>query len=588
MLKRTANCGDIREEHSGNKVIINGWLHKKRNLGGLVFADIRDRSGIVQVVFDPNVIDKNVFDNIQSVKLESVVAIQGTVRRRLSENANLATGKVEIVAETFELLSPADDLPFNPFSGQDVDENVRLKYRYLDMRNPSVRNILELRAKITQAVRNFLIENGFIEVETPYLTKSTPEGARDFLVPSRVNRGRFYALPQSPQLFKQILMIGGFERYFQIARCFRDEDLRIDRQPEFTQIDIEMSFIEQEDIINIIEEMYVKLFKQILNVEIKSPFPRITYEEAKLRFGSDKPDLRFGMEIKDITKQFENSQVQIIKNAVEKGEKLLALFLPGGANLSRSEVDSLKEEVKSIGLGGFIDVKIVNGELKSSFVKLMTEEEKQSLLSLGKDDELAMLFIGDKKHCYDLVGRARLMLANKFMLIPKNMLNFLWVVDFPFFSYNEEEKRYEAEHHPFTMPKTEDLDKLETDKDNVHAIAYDLVLNGSELGGGSIRIHNPEIQKRVFSAIGLSDDESEARFGFLLKALKLGAPPHGGIAFGLDRLVWIMSNANSLRDVIAFPKTTSGICPLTDAPSTVYSKQLDELGIKVVKNGQDA
>lgn len=588
MLKRTVNCGEIGIAHIGENLIINGWLQKKRNLGGLIFVDVRDRSGLVQAVFDPEVIEKSAFESIRSVKLESVIGIKGMVRKRITENTNISTGKIEIVAEQLEVFSPSEDLPFNPFSGQEVDETVRLRYRYLEMRKPEVRKTFELRAKIIQAVRNFLIEQGFIEVETPYLTKSTPEGARDFLVPSRLNRGKFYALPQSPQLFKQILMIGGFEKYFQIARCFRDEDLRVDRQPEFTQIDIEMSFVEQKDIINTIEEMYVRVFKQILNVDVASPFPCISYDVAKARFGSDKPDTRFGMEIQDLTELFKNSQIQIIHNSISKGQKILALFLPGGGKLSRSEVDSLKEDFKSIGINGFIDFRIKNGDIKSSFAKFLSNDEKNTLLSIGKDDELAMIFTLDQKSCYDLAGRARLMVANRFGLIPKGKFNFLWVVDFPFFSYNEEEKRYEAEHHPFTMPKIEDLDKLESDKESVHAIAYDLVLNGSELGGGSIRIHNPDIQKRVFNAIGLNDEESEARFGFLLEALKLGAPPHGGIAFGLDRLVWIMAKANSLRDVIAFPKTTSGICPLTDAPSSVYKTQLNELGIEVKKNGQDA
>ncbi len=588
MLKRNMKCGEINDTVVGKSVIVNGWIQRKRNLGGLLFIDIRDRSGIVQIVIDPNAIGNDTFKNIEKIKLESVVGIKGTVRVRIAENPSLSTGKFEVLAEDYELFSPSEDLPFNPFSGQDVDETVRLRYRYLDMRKPEVREVFEMRARITQSVRNFLIEKGFIEVETPYLTKSTPEGARDFIVPSRVNKGKFYALPQSPQLFKQILMISGFEKYFQIARCFRDEDLRVDRQPEFTQIDIEMSFIEQEDIIKIIEEMYAKLFKEVGGVELTTPFPIMKYDEAKVRFGSDKPDTRFGMEIQDLTEHFKNCNIQFINNGIENGQKVLALFLPNGGKLSRSEIDSLKEEVKLNGANGFIDFKITNGELKSSFTKFLSDLEKASLLSAGNDDDLAMLFIVDSKKGYDLVGRVRLLLASKFKLIPEGRLNFLWVVDFPFFAYNEQEGRYEAEHHPFTMPKIEDLDKLETDKESVHAIAYDLVLNGSELGGGSIRIHTPELQKRVFNAIGLKEDESEARFGFLLKALRLGAPPHGGIAFGLDRLVWIMTKANSLRDVIAFPKTTSGICPLTDAPSAIYGKQLDELGIEVKNNGSNA
>ncbi len=579
-LKRTFNCGEIREEDIGKSVIVNGWVQRKRNLGGLLFMDLRDRSGIVQIVFDPEK-----FPDVETLKVESVIGVKGTVRKRVSENPNLKTGKVEISAEEIEIFSRAEDLPFNPFSGQDVDETIRLKYRYLDLRRPEVRNVFEMRAKITAAVRNFLIENGFIEVETPYLTKSTPEGARDFLVPSRLNRGKFYALPQSPQLFKQILMIGGFEKYFQIARCFRDEDLRQDRQPEFTQIDMEMSFVDQEDIINLVEKMYKTIFKEVLSVELNIPFPKMEYAEAMRRFGSDKPDLRFGMEIKDFTEEFKYSDSTLIQKNIEQGNRVLALFLPGGATLSRREVDNLKEEVKKIGLGGFIDLKIKEGNLSSSFSKFLSDSEKNLILVNGQDGDLVMLFLVPEKTGFELVGRVRSFLGEKFNLIRKGEWNFLWIVDFPFFSYNEEEKRYEAEHHPFTMPNPHDLDKLETDKDHVRAIAYDLVLNGNELGGGSVRIHNPELQKRVFSAIGLSEKEADEKFGFLIKALKLGAPPHGGIAFGLDRLVWIMANAKSLRDVIAFPKTTAGISPLSGAPSEVSDAQLKELGLEVKKNG---
>ena len=579
-LKRTFNCGEIREEDIGKSVIVNGWVQRKRNLGGLLFMDLRDRSGIVQIVFDPEK-----FPDVETLKVESVIGVKGTVRKRVSENPNLKTGKVEISAEEIEIFSRAEDLPFNPFSGQDVDETIRLKYRYLDLRRPEVRNVFEMRAKITAAVRNFLIENGFIEVETLYLTKSTPEGARDFLVPSRLNRGKFYALPQSPQLFKQILMIGGFEKYFQIARCFRDEDLRQDRQPEFTQIDMEMSFVDQEDIINLVEKMYKTIFKEVLSVELNIPFPKIEYAEAMRRFGSDKPDLRFGMEIKDFTEEFKHSESTLIQKNIEQRNRVLVLFLPGGATLSRREVDNLKEEVKKIGLGGFIDLKIKEGNLSSSFSKFLSDSEKNLILVNGQDGDLVMLFLVPEKTGFELVGRVRSFLGEKFNLIRKGEWNFLWIVDFPFFSYNEEEKRYEAEHHPFTMPNPHDLDKLETDKDHVRAIAYDLVLNGNELGGGSVRIHNPELQKRVFSAIGLSEKEADEKFGFLIKALKLGAPPHGGIAFGLDRLVWIMANAKSLRDVIAFPKTTAGISPLSGAPSEVSDAQLKELGLEVKKNG---
>ncbi|MCD6426560.1 MAG: aspartate--tRNA ligase [Caldisericaceae bacterium] len=586
MLKRTVVCRDVTEEKLSEKVVVNGWVQGKRNLGGLLFFDIRDRSGIVQVVFDPDKVSEEKFKLARSVKTESVVGISGTVQKRVSENPNLKTGKVEIIVEDMEIFSMSEDLPFNPFSDQETDETVRLKYRYRDLRKPEVRKVFELRAKIANSIRQFLISEGFIETETPYLTKSTPEGARDFLVPSRLNRGKFYALPQSPQLFKQILMVGGFEKYFQFARCFRDEDLRQDRQPEFTQIDMEMSFVEQEDILSLTERMFKKVFSEVMGEEIKIPFERMRYSEAMRRFGSDKPDLRYGMEIHDLTESFKNSASNLIRKNVENGNKVLALFLEGGAELSRKEVENLKERVKQEGLEGFIDIKIKNYELKSSFAKFISEEEKRAMFSVANDNSLAMLFLTDPKKGFELVGRVRMILAKKFGLIPKNVWKFLWITDFPFFSFNEEEGRYEAEHHPFTMPNPEDLEKLETDKDNVRAIAYDLVLNGNELGGGSIRIHNPELQKRVFKAIGLSEEDAEKKFGFLLKALKLGAPPHGGIAFGFDRIVWLLSGANSLRDVIAFPKTTSGISPLTDAPSEVSESQLEELGIEVKKKNE--
>jgi aspartyl-tRNA synthetase len=585
MLKRNINCGEVTEEKVGESVIVNGWVQRKRNLGGLLFIDLRDRSGIVQIVFDPAKFSADTFKTMQSVKTESVIGVQGIVQKRVSENPSLKTGKVEIVADKFEIFSIAEDLPFNPFSNQEVDETVRLKYRYLDLRKPEVRHVFEMRAKITDSIRRFLISKGFIEVETPYLTKSTPEGARDFLVPSRLNRGKFYALPQSPQLFKQILMVGGFERYFQIARCFRDEDLRQDRQPEFTQIDMELSFVDQEDIISIVEEMYKTLFKDVLNTDIEIPFRRMEYAEAMRRFGSDKPDLRFGMEIKDLTETFKHSASKLIHDNLEKGNKVLALFLPDGADLSRKQTDELKEDAKEMGFQGFIDLKIKKGEVKGSFAKFLSEDEVHALLLNGEENDLAMLFLVPEK-MREAVGRMRVFLGKKFGLINENEWNFLWIVDFPFFSYNEEEKRYEAEHHPFTMPKAEDIDNLEVDKEHVRAYAYDLVLNGNELGGGSIRIHNPELQKRVFKAIGLGEKEAEQKFGFLIKALKLGAPPHGGIAFGLDRLVWLLTKTKSLRDVIAFPKTTSGLSPLTDAPSEVSKKQLDELGIEIKKQNE--
>ena len=572
------DCGALRKEHAGEVVTLSGWVHRRRDHGGLIFVDLRDRSGIVQVVFDPDT-SKDNFVQAEKLRSEFCVQIKGEVNIRPAglENKELATGEIEVKAKELNILSTSQVLPFALDTRTDVDENVRLRYRYLDLRRPELQQNFILRHRITKAVRDFLDHEGFLEVETPMLTKSTPEGARDYLVPSRVNPGTFFALPQSPQIFKQLLMVSGFEKYFQIAKCFRDEDLRKDRQPEFTQIDMEMSFIDTEDIYNLIERMFTDIFNKVMGIKLTTPFPRMTYAEAMRRFGSDKPDTRFGIELTDVSDLVNKCGFKVFADTVAKGGEVKGICVPGCADYTRKQLDDLTLLAQELGAKGLAYM-LVKEEVKSPIAKFFTPEEIKALLErMGAKEGDLVLFVADKPTTVAAVlGRLRLDFGAELGLIPENQLNFLWVVDFPLLEWSEEEKRYVAVHHPFTSPKDKDFDK---DPANAVAKAYDLVLNGVELGGGSIRIHDAELQAKLFSVLGISPEEAEDKFGFLLKAFKFGPPPHGGIAFGLDRMIWLLAGAESIRDVIAFPKTQKAVCLLTDAPSSVSEKQLRELHI---------
>lgn len=572
------DCGALRKEHAGEVVTLSGWVHRRRDHGGLIFVDLRDRSGIVQVVFDPDT-SKDNFVQAEKLRSEFCVQIKGEVNIRPAglENKELATGEIEVKAKELNILSTSQVLPFALDTRTDVDENVRLRYRYLDLRRPELQQNFILRHRITKAVRDFLDHEGFLEVETPMLTKSTPEGARDYLVPSRVNPGTFFALPQSPQIFKQLLMVSGFEKYFQIAKCFRDEDLRKDRQPEFTQIDMEMSFIDTEDIYNLIERMFTDIFNKVMGIKLTTPFPRMTYAEAMRRFGSDKPDTRFGIELTDVSDLVNKCGFKVFADTVAKGGEVKGICVPGCADYTRKQLDDLTLLAQELGAKGLAYM-LVKEEVKSPIAKFFTPEEIKALLErMGAKEGDLVLFVADKPTTVAAVlGRLRLDFGAELGLIPEDQMNFLWVVDFPLLEWSEEEKRYVAVHHPFTSPKDKDFDK---DPANAVAKAYDLVLNGVELGGGSIRIHDAELQAKLFSVLGISPEEAEDKFGFLLKAFKFGPPPHGGIAFGLDRMIWLLAGAESIRDVIAFPKTQKAVCLLTDAPSSVSEKQLRELHI---------
>ncbi len=585
-MKRTNYCSDLRIEDVGKTVTVFGWCQRQRNLGQLIFIDLRDRTGVVQLAFDDST-DRAIFEKASDVRSEFVLAASGVVRERSSKNKEIPTGEIEIEVTELKVLGLSETPPFEIVENSKAGEDIRLKYRYLDLRRPDLQKNLLMRSKITKVTRDYFYENGFVEIETPMLMKSTPEGARDYLVPSRIHKGSFYALPQSPQIYKQLTMVAGFDRYMQIARCFRDEDLRADRQPEFTQIDLEMSFVDVEDVLSVGEGFVKRLFKEVLDVDVPMPLPRITYKDAMERYGSDKPDTRYGMEIVNLTDVVKDCGFGVFKNAIAGGGSVRAINVKNAYSvLTRKEIDKLTEMVKGIGGKGIAFIRIGEDSTACSFSKFMTEEEMNAIYSaMGAEKGDVILIIADtnNSHVLTQLGQLRTTVAKKLDIIP-DQFNFLWVVEFPFFEYDEEEKTWVAMHHPFTSPLDECLPYLESDKGNVRAKAYDLVLNGTELCSGSIRITNPELQDRIFALLGLSEEEAHNKFGFLLDAFKYGAPPHGGLGLGLDRLVMLMLKKDNLRDVIAFPKVQNASELMTMAPSTVDEKQLKELGIDIVSD----
>ena len=584
-LKRSHFCGNLKEEQIGESVTLMGWVQKSRNLGSIVFADLRDYTGIVQVVFDGDT-DEAIFEKATKLRSEFCVAVVGAVRMRSSINENIPTGKIEVLASELKILSESDVPPIYVKDDDDVSDDLRLKYRALDLRKPRSQSILRTRSRVYKLTRDFFDSEGFVEVETPMLNKPTPEGARDYLVPSRIHDGEFYALPQSPQLMKQLLMVAGFDRYIQIARCFRDEDLRFNRQPEFTQIDMELSFVEAEDVIEVNERYLKMLFKEVLGKDLAVPFDRMTYQEAMDRYGVDKPDVRFGMELKDVSDLVKDCGFKVFTSAVESGGSVRAIVVEGGADFySRKKIDKLEAFVKDFKAKGLAWAKVKEDEIQSPILKFIGDETMDKILEKleAKAGDL-VLFVADKNATvYAALGNLRNHIADEMGMIPEDVIAPLWIVEFPLFEYDEEEGRYVAMHHPFTSPMDEDLDKLESDPGACRAKAYDIVINGDEMGGGSIRIHDSEIQSRMFKALGFTAEEAEEKFGFLIEAFRYGAPPHGGLAYGLDRLIMLLTGEKNMRHVIAFPKTQSASDLLTGAPVSLPEKQLEEVHIRVIE-----
>ncbi len=586
-LRRTCRCAELTASHVGQTVTVMGWVQKSRNKGGIIFVDLRDRSGIIQIIFEESDTGEEGFEKAARLRAEFVVAVTGTVEHRSGAvNEHLATGDIEVRAKEIRILAESETPPFPVEENSRTKDDIRLRYRYIDLRRPDMQRNLMLRSRVGMMTRQFLAEEGFLEIETPMLTKSTPEGARDYLVPSRVHPGSFYALPQSPQLFKQLLMCSGYDRYFQITKCFRDEDLRADRQPEFSQIDMELSFVDVDDVIDVNERLLQKLFREIAGVEVPLPFPRMTWQEAMDRFGSDKPDTRFGMELHDVTEVVRHCGFGVFTGAIEQGGSVRGINAKGQGAMPRKKIDKLVDFAKDFGAKGLAYL-CVNGDgsFKSSFAKFMTEEELQALVQAmeGEPGDLLLFAADANKVVYDVLGNLRLELARTLELLDKNEFHFLWVTEFPLLEYNEELGRYQAMHHPFTMPVEEDLPFLETDPGRVRAKAYDIVLNGTELGGGSVRIHQNDIQEKMFDCLGFTKEAAYEQFGFLLNAFRYGVPPHAGLAYGFDRLVMLMAKEDNIREVIAFPKVKDASCPLTEAPGAVDQKQLEELGIEVSK-----
>lgn len=589
-LKRNIMCGDARESHIGQKVTVMGWVQRNRNLGGLQFIDLRDREGILQVVFNDD-LGEEILEKAKSIRSEYCIAVTGEIVKRESVNPNMPTGMVELKAEELKILSESDTPPIYIKEDLDAAESIRLKYRYLDLRRPDMQNIFKIRHKTTKAIRDYLDQNGFLEMETPILTKSTPEGARDYLVPSRNYPGMFYALPQSPQLFKQLLMVSGFDRYFQIVKCFRDEDLRANRQPEFTQVDLEMSFVEQDDVMALNEGLIKHVFKEVLGVDVKTPIKRMTFKDAMEKYGSDKPDLRFGMEITNLSDVVKECGFKVFTDAVANGGSVRGLCLEGGASMGRKDIDRLGEFVKTFKAKGLAWIQLKEEGVKSPIAKFFSEEELNKIIeTMGAKTGDLILIVADKNSVVlKALGELRLELSRKFDLVKdKSEFNFTWITEFDLLEYDEEEGRYFAAHHPFTMPMDEDIKYLDTDPGRVRAKAYDLVLNGEELGGGSIRIHDTKLQEKMFEVLGFTQESAWERFGFLLEAFKFGPPPHGGLAFGLDRMIMFLAGTENIKDVITFPKNQNAFCYLTEAPNIVDEEQLKELGIETIKKEDTA